>query len=440
MDMTNFGQTIPDIPRFSTALAEWLSCILMILVLKHRMAAWKLAVLFALFLPVQASFLILTDHIEGAGWFLCMAAAIMLMFLFIFCSCRISPLGAGFYCVQAFVLAEFAASLEWQIHSYVTVRQEASSLGLTVFILLFIYGVTFSIMFFILRQVGVPKESLKFTLKEFFLAAIIGLSVFLVSNLGFVPVRTSFGGEYISDINSIRTLVDFGGVAILMAYYIQRVSLRARYEVETLESILQNQYQQYQQAQEAQDIISFKYHDLKHHIIALKAEENAEKRNAYLDRMEQEIKTYESQNKTGNRVLDTFLNSKSLYCAKNHISLTSVADGALLDFMDIMDICSIFGNALDNAIEYEMQLSDEEKRLIHLSVFSQKRFLIIRVENYYEGEKTPDKELLKISKKDNQFHGYGLKSIRHTVHKYNGEVDVTIQKGWFHLRILIPLV
>lgn len=47
--------------------------------------------------------------------------------------------------------------------------------------------------------------------------------------------------------------------------------------------------------------------------------------------MEQEIRSYEAQNKTGNEVLDTILTSKSLYCQQHGITLTCVADGAALD-------------------------------------------------------------------------------------------------------------
>ena len=99
----------------------------------------------------------------------------------------------------------------------------------------------------------------------------------------------------------------------------------------------------------------------------LRSEEDPQKREAFLDEMEAEIRQYEAQNKTGNKVLDTVLTSKSLYCNKNGITFTCVADGTLLDFMDVMDICSIFGNALDNAIECEMKILDKEKRLIHVT-------------------------------------------------------------------------
>lgn len=117
-----------------------------------------------------------------------------------------------------------------------------------------------------------------------------------------------------------------------------------------------------------------KYHDLKHQLIVLRGEPDSVKRNTYLDQMENEIKIYEAQNKTGNAVLDTLLTSKSMYCIAHNISLTCVADGELLGFMDVMDICTIFGNALDNAIEFAEEIPEEEKRLIHVTVLYKKAF------------------------------------------------------------------
>ena len=119
--------------------------------------------------------------------------------------------------------------------------------------------------------------------------------------------------------------------------------------------------------------------------------------------------------------------------------MTSVVDGTLFEFMDVMDICSIFGNALDNAIECVRQMKEKEKRLIHVTAFSQKSFLIIRFENYCETAVVFGEELPVTTKKETQFHGYGLKSLRYTVHKYNGEVDIHTEDSWFKVNILIPL-
>ena len=155
--------------------------------------------------------------------------------------------------------------------------------------------------------------------------------------------------------------------------------------------------------------------------------------------MEAEIKQYEAQNKTGNKVLDTVLTTKSLYCAKHDITFTCVADGTLLEFMDVMDICSIFGNAIDNAIECELKITDKEKRLIHVTVSRQKNFLILRFENYYDMELKYKQGRLITTKKEKEYHGYGLKSIQYIADKYDGAVSIDTKNNWFDLKILIPM-
>ena len=433
------GQILPDIPRFYTALAEWLSCLICMREALRRYTGWKFWGIAAAAFVFQSVFLIFTGGLEGPLWMLCMMTAVFLMFCFLRTSCDASGFDVGYACVKAFVLAEFMASLEWQLHCfcYYGIGWESRWAG---FLLLTgVYGG----VIFVVRAIGnryiSETERMNITGRELMFAAIIGLSVFLMSNIGFVYSKTPFSGRYASDIFNVRTLIDLGGLAILVAYHIQRLHLRAQHELESMEMILHNQYTQYQQSQETLDLINYKYHDLKHHIIALRAEESKEKRNAYLDRMEDEIKNYEAQNKTGNKVLDTLLTTKNLYCMRNGIALTYVVDGARLDFMDVMDICSIFGNALDNAIECEKKIEEKEKRMIHVSMFVQQAFLIIRFENYYEGELVFEKDLPITTKKQAEFHGYGLKSLRHTVHKYGGEVDINVEDNWFGLKILIPI-
>ena len=154
--------------------------------------------------------------------------------------------------------------------------------------------------------------------------------------------------------------------------------------------------------------------------------------------MEEEIQHYEAQNKTGNSVLDTVLTSKSLYCAKHQIKLTCVADGAQLAFMDVMDICTLFGNALDNAIECQLSIPDKEKRLIHLEVYTKKDFLVIRCENYCPVPPAFQHGLPVTTKADREYHGYGLKSMRYTAQKYGGSMMVQAREEWFQLTLLFP--
>lgn len=430
---------LPDIPRIYTALAEWMACILCIMEVKRRVKGWKFVGISLGALLWQAFFLQITENVEGIFWIVCMVLAVAFMYLFIVLCCEINWKDAGYYCVRAFATAEFAASLEWQMDCFGVVIFGWDCPWFRMGLLAGVYGLVYLIVWFCYRKYENAQEPMQVTGKELLSCVIIGLAVFSISNLGFVSVRTPFGGSRATEIFNVRTLVDLGGMAILYAFHVQRVDLRVRHELESMQTILHNQYVQYQQSQEAMDLIHYKYHDLKHHIIALRAQENDQQRAAYLDKMEEEIQNFEAQNRTGNQVLDTLLNAKMLQCMKKDISMTCVADGTLFSFMDTMDICSIFGNALDNAIEYEEKIEEKEKRLIHVAAVSQKNFLIIRFENYCEESLELDKVVSTTSKGDSNFHGYGLKSLRYTVKKYGGEVNINKENNWFVLKILIPL-
>ena len=310
--------------------------------------------------------------------------------------------------------------------------------GVRVCILAVVYAAVYGVVFALERNYNDIASPLHVHKKEFLSTLFIGVAVYAASNLSYVSPDTPFSGKMTAEIYNIRTLVDLGGMAILFAHHMQLVEYRRKKERDALQNVLQAQYAQYRSAQDSIDLINKKYHDLKHQIAVLRSETSEEKAH-YLDAMEQEIRSYEAQNKTGNEVLDTILTSKSLYCQQHGITLTCVADGAALDFMDTMDLCSLFGNALDNAIESVEKLPDSEQRLIHLVVARQKSFLWIRVENTYDGAFQADGSLPKTTKTDARYHGYGLKSIYDTAEKYGGTAEITTQENQFTLKVLFPI-
>lgn len=362
-----------------------------------------------------------------------------MMYTFIYLCADINWKDAAYYTIRAFVIAEFVASCEWQVDLFFQHSKTPPTPLISILILIVCYGILFTICERLYHRYQSKEQPLNITSRELASYAIIGLAVFFMSNLGFVAPSLPIYRNYSDEIYNVRTLVDLGGVAIMYAYHVQRMDLRVRYELESVQNLLHNQYAQYKQAREAVELINYKYHDLKHHIIALRAEQNMDKRNAYLNQMEEELQSYEAQNKTGNSVIDVMLTLKMLYCQKHGVTITSVIDGTLFDFINAMDISSIFGNALDNAIECELKIPDKEKRLIHINAHSRKNFLIILFDNYYEGDMKLGNGLPETTKKDAQFHGYGLKSVQYTAQKYGGAVDVSASDHWFHLKILIPM-
>ena len=435
----NFAE-LTNTPGEYYSVAYWLACMLFISQAKKRIPVWKCYIAQFVFLIAIVSFMELTADVSGILFIPCILLDVLMIFGVIYICCDISVLKAGYYCARAFILGEFAASFTWQIYYYSVLRLQVSThILVNLFFVGISYAVIYLFMYYLEKQHYKENQNLQVTGRELLSVCIISILVFMMSNLSYVYENTPFSSKLAPDIFNIRTLVDLGGVAILLAYNVQLGELQMKYEFKTLQNMLNMQYANYQIAQQSIDMVNQKYHDLKHQIAILKSEVESQESKAYLDQMENEIKIYEAQNKTGNKILDTVLTGKHIFCQSNGINLTVVADGTALDFLEPMDISTLFGNALDNAIESVRKLPQEEKRLIHVAVARQKDFLRIRVENYYEGNLVFENGLPATTKEDKEYHGYGLKSIRSTVKKYGGSITIDTNENWFELRILIPL-
>lgn len=422
------------------ALSYWLGAMLFIYLNKRRMKGWKLWATQVFFLCALVTFMVATDGRPKIFFIPFMLTTVALIFAFIYVCCDFPLTNAGYYCARAFIVGEFAASFEWQLYYYAESRLHISDAwwvrGL---FLLVIHSLVFGSMFYMERRFRQENQKLRIRQRGLFSAAVISLAVFTVSNLSYLDENTPFSSQFTAEVFIIRTLVDLGGLVILYAYHLQLQELNTKLEVENLQSILHMQYNNYRVSEESVAMVNQKYHDLKHQIAILRSEISNEEKLDSLERMETEIKAYEARNKTGHKVLDTILTAKSLQCQGQGISLTCVADGEALGFMDTMDIAILFGNALDNAIESVHKIQDPEKRLIHLTVSRQKNFLRIRVENCYEGKLVFEDGLPSTTKKDKEFHGYGIKSIKQIAAGYGGSVTIQAKGGWFELRVLIPL-
>src|SRR5690625_3764013 len=244
------NELLPDIPRIYTALAEWMACVVFITVLRRKLFGWKLIAFSGGALVAQSVFLVLTKNFPLAFWIPSMVVAIGMMFAFIYFTCDITTVDAGYFTVKAFVAAEFVASLEWQVHFFLF-NGEKADMKLELLLLIVVYSALF-FLFWLLENRHIPAEgSLNIRPRELLSTLLIGVAVFGVSNLSFVTAQTPFSGQYAQDIFNIRTLVDLGGYAILFAYHIQLNELRIKHELKAMQNIFQNQYVQYQQSKES---------------------------------------------------------------------------------------------------------------------------------------------------------------------------------------------
>ena len=213
--------------------------------------------------------------------------------------------------------------------------------------------------------------------------------------------------------------------------------LQQKYEV--IEELLRSEQKKQQITSENVELINRKCHDLKHQIAGLKRMESGAGRDAYIQEIESAVMFYESAIKTGNETLDLILMDKLLYCQAHEIKMTCISDGEKLRMLDTMDIYTLFGNAIDNAIESVSQEPDPNLRVISIRIGTWGDFLTIHIENYLGTELNLSDGLPTTTKSDKQYHGFGVLSIRHTVEKYKGKMNIRTDNHLFRLDILIPV-
>lgn len=141
---------MPDIPRLYSAIAEWMACMIFILPIQKRFSKVKTGIIMAVMLVVQSGFMVVTENVGLFFWLLCMIGAVLLMLLFIYLSCSIAVTDAVYGVLIAFVVAEFMASIEWQVVCYFGIAQSGVWWKEWLALIL-IYGVISTILYKILH-------------------------------------------------------------------------------------------------------------------------------------------------------------------------------------------------------------------------------------------------------------------------------------------------
>lgn len=425
-------------PGYYYAIAYALSVFVITCTNERKIGRWKLAVVSCAQFALLLFFMTVTDGVRQELFVPSMLLIVLLLLGYIYICNDFSLREAGFYFVKAFINGEFAASLCWQIYYYLRYVRGIQGELLKWVELILVYAVIFTILALMELNLKKDLEELHITRRELLVVIIIAASVFAMSNLSYLDQNGLFSGTFVMDIFIIRTLVDLSGIAVLYAYHVQVKEIQIRFEKDTLHNIMEMQYKNYQLSKENIDMVNQKYHDLKHQINLLKTQAYVGKSTSYLEKMEREIRVYETQNKTGNQILDAVLTNKAMICQNKEIELKFIVDGGALSFMEDMDVSALFGNMLDNAIESAEKQREKQKRLIWLYVTKEKQFVRIRTENYCD-EKIQFKNGMPVTtKKDRRLHGYGMKSIKSTVEKYHGSVVAAQENNWFELKILLP--
>lgn len=208
---------------------------------------------------------------------------------------------------------------------------------------------------------------------------------------------------------------------------------KANLESQKLQEILSDEKSQYEEEKKNMELLNIKYHDIKHLINST----NPNTDPALYKEIKNSLGLYESSVKTGNEAIDVIISKKSKYCYDNKIKFTCTINGEKLNYISPYELYALFENAIDNAID-ACKDCDSEKKVISITQSEKDNFLVINFVNYFT-EALTFKKGLPQTHKAGDYHGYGMKSMKMIVEKYDGRVLVNTKDDLFILQIFLPL-
>ena len=228
----------------------------------------------------------------------------------------------------------------------------------------------------------------------------------------------------------LYTILNF--VALLLIAHVDSF----RHENRNMHDFINNKMRYYEMSHDGILALQTKCHDLKHQIAAIRSEAGKASFERYLTELEDTIDEYSTVVDSGNETVDVVLTEKNILCKSAGVKFTYMIDGGLFSFLSEREIYSLFGNALDNALEAASQVADESSRMISLKSNARGEMVVLQIENTYAGERELN-DGLPATTKQGGGHGFGLRSIQRIAQRWGGDMSVRAEGGIFKLSVFM---
>ena len=239
------------------------------------------------------------------------------------------------------------------------------------------------------------------------------------------------------------------GLSTLTAYFLllmvfgrTRKIHKLEYEREMQTLVLESARQSLARQRQNQEQARIYRHDMRHHLALINgyaAEGNLEKIKEYLSQTEMEIDAITPKRYCANETVNLVLSSFEAKSAEMNVTLCIEAN--LPETLSISDteLCSLFSNALENAIFAASKLIEKKARRVYLRTLVNNNKLFISTKNAYAGTIQMEGEFPK-SSNHQPGHGFGIKSMAAIVTQHGGLYSFEASGNIFTLQLMLPLI
>lgn len=202
--------------------------------------------------------------------------------------------------------------------------------------------------------------------------------------------------------------------------------------------LLESNYHTLSQVYEEKSVL---LHDMRKHlgvIYGLAAEDRKPELLDYIAGLDGKLSRYKTGELSNHKLLDLILNVKRQEAEDEGIDVQYELDDMGGLKMDSTDICALFSNLLDNAIEANRKRDRGAGRWLKLSCIRKGRMVMITASNpMTEACLVLADGLPRTTKKDTKLHGFGMLSIRQVAETYGGYLDIQVKDKTFHVVIYL---
>ncbi|SHJ83502.1 GHKL domain-containing protein [Clostridium cavendishii DSM 21758] len=249
-------------------------------------------------------------------------------------------------------------------------------------------------------------------------------------------ILSEYNEQYKAYIISLVCIISNIGIISIINYIIKSVKISFENQNYKL------QYDYYKSLEEKQLEVRKIYHDMNNHLQVVANYINSndiDKAKMYFQDLTTKTSFYRNKVFCKNSIVNAVLNNKYDVAVQNEIDCKINISIKDLLSIDDMDLCTIFANSFDNAIEASLKIENIKNRKITVKARIDKGYFSYSIINNKLGDILKLNGNILSSKNDKKCHGFGLKNIKGIVDKYDGTFNVSYTEHEFTLIIIIKL-
>lgn len=289
--------------------------------------------------------------------------------------------------------------------------------------------------YLILQRIFIGERIKKISVRQYSIYAVITICTLL--NIGQILFMTKYELGY---RECIFLILDSAFIIFINLYLLSVLDALTenkdlKYKLDLYERQAKSNYEYYIRQMESRKTVLSVIHDIEKHIKVLQelkgvnAQEEIEK---YMGMFEETVSPLMFDQYCDNTTLNVIINDKMDYCRKNEIQFEVNIQEIEIEFMKPVDITTVFGNILDNAV---IACENSERKQMKLKISPFNGFVFIQLSNTFSGKIFWDRKGMPVSQKGGR-HGIGLENVENVLKSYCGEIQYKAEGDVFTIKIM----